>query len=441
MLVGRHCICGAVLLVIMLSPLVAQAADKRVALVIGNSAYQKTPELTNPRNDAADMVAALKKRGFHVIEGFDLDKAAFDRKVRDFSNELSGANAGLFFYAGHGLQVAGQNYLVPVDAGVSTVAALDWEMVRLDMVQRTMERATKSNVVFLDACRDNPLGRNLARSMGTRSAEIGKGLAPVESGVGTLISFSTQPGNVALDGSGRNSPFTGALVKYVASSNESLADILIRVRNDVMKQTQNTQVPWEHSALRGRFYFSAGIRPAPFTGATAQGLFDAKRFQDLKALAEKYQLALPDFDIEVPAANVPADFRRFIGIWVSEPNSDRRANMLIATRVSKDGKLDGYWLFGPPPPNSQFKYPASLFPFAGTITDRTLRFLSPVGNSKYRFTLTNEDKLDYVLSGARESTNRTFTPFWTLVTAEAQRTVGKETTRRKPAAREPPVAK
>jgi uncharacterized caspase-like protein len=188
-------------------------AQKRVALVIGNSAYQGTPALTNPRNDATAMVTALKKRGFQLIEGFDLDKAAFDRKVRDFADALSGAKVGLFFYAGHGLQVGGQNYLVPVDAKLSTAAALDWEMVRLDLVQRTMERETKTNLVFLDACRDNPLARNLARAMGTRSAEIGRGFAPVESGVGTLISFSTQPGNVALDGSGRNSPFTGALAK------------------------------------------------------------------------------------------------------------------------------------------------------------------------------------------------------------------------------------
>jgi hypothetical protein len=414
---------GFVVLAYLLASSVAQAAaEKRVALVIGNSAYQSTPPLTNPKNDASDMVAALKKRGFQVIEGFDLDKAAFDRKIRDFADALPGAIVGLFFYAGHGLQVAGQNYLVPIDAKLSTTAALDWEMVRLDLVQRTMERETKTNVVFLDACRDNPLGRNLARTMGTRSAEVGQGLAPVESGVGTLISFSTQPGNVALDGSGRNSPFTGALAKYVASSNESLSDILISVRNDVIKQTQNTQVPWEHSALTGRFYFS-GIRPAAFSGVTARGLFEAKRFQELKALAEKWQLPLPDFDIEVPAASVPADLRRFIGIWVSEPDADRRSNMLIASRVSKDGKLDGYWLFGPPAPNSRLKYPARLYPFAGTVTEQVLRFQN--GDAKYRFRLTNENKLDYFLTSPTESVNRTFTPFWTVVQAEAERSAAK----------------
>jgi len=137
-------------------------------------------------------------------------KGAFDAKVRDFAAALQGATVGVLFYAGHGLQVGGQNYLVPVDTKAETAAALDFQMVRLDLLQRTMEREAQTNIVFLDACRDNPLARNLARTMGTRSTEVGRGLAAAESGVGTLISFSTQPGNVALDGTGRNSPYAAA---------------------------------------------------------------------------------------------------------------------------------------------------------------------------------------------------------------------------------------
>src|ERR1700686_2233605 len=125
-------------------------------------------------------------------------------------------------------------------------------MVRVDVVHRVMERQANTNIIFLDACRNNPLARNLARAMGTRSSEIGRGLAQVESGVGTLISFSTQPGNVALDGAGRNSPFAGALVRHITTSGDSLGDLLIAVRNDVRKETENKQVPWENSALTGR---------------------------------------------------------------------------------------------------------------------------------------------------------------------------------------------
>jgi TRAP-type mannitol/chloroaromatic compound transport system substrate-binding protein len=134
-------------------------------------------------------------------------------------------------------------------------------MVQMSLVHRIMERETPTNILFLDACRNNPLTRNLARAMGTRSADIGRGLAKVESGVGTLISFSTQPDNVALDGTDRNSPYTEALLKHI-TSNDGLNDMLIDVRNDVRKATQNKQVPWENSALTGRFYFNPLAKPA-----------------------------------------------------------------------------------------------------------------------------------------------------------------------------------
>ncbi len=235
----------------------AALAEKRVALVIGNSKYTTAGALTNPTNDASDMAAALKPLGFEVIEGYDLDKAAFDKKIREFASVLSSAGAGVFFYAGHGLQVSGVNYLVPVDAGLLTADALDFEMVRLDTVQRVMERSTKTNILFLDACRNNPLARNLARALGTRSAEIGRGLAPAESGIGTLISFSTQPGNVALEGPGRNSPYTGPLVKNIATAAEDILTTLTTVRKEVLAATDNKQVPWENHALLSRFYFKS----------------------------------------------------------------------------------------------------------------------------------------------------------------------------------------
>jgi uncharacterized caspase-like protein len=162
------------LVVLMLLAAGAQA-EKRVALVIGNSAYQHSGTLINPTNDATDVAAALKKLGFQVLDAFDLDKVAFDRKLRDFAVALQGGEAGLFFFAGHGLQVDGQNYLVPVDAELKTASALEFEMVRLDVVQRVMENETLTNILFLDACRDNPLARNLARALGTRSSEVGRG--------------------------------------------------------------------------------------------------------------------------------------------------------------------------------------------------------------------------------------------------------------------------
>jgi len=250
-------------------------AARRVALVIGNSAYRHAGALANPRNDATDIAAALRKSDFQVLEALDVDKPAFDRKIRDFASALSDAEAGVLFYAGHGLQVAGKNYLVPIDAELTTADSLEFEMVQLDTIHRIMERQTTTNILFIDACRNNPLARNLSRAMGTRSAEIGRGLAPVESGVGTLISFSTQPGNVALDGAGRNSPYAAALIKRISTSGDDLSALLIDVRNDVRKDTQNKQIPWEHSALTGRFYFNGQRLPAASSGSTAPSVSEA----------------------------------------------------------------------------------------------------------------------------------------------------------------------
>jgi uncharacterized caspase-like protein len=264
-----HVLSRAIMAAVALSAfLMTQAQDawaqRRVALVIGNSAYKHASLLPNPKNDAADLAAVLKRLDFEVVEGHDLDKASMDRTIRNFANKLAGSQIALFFYAGHGLQVGGQNYLIPVDAQLNSGAALDFETVRLDLIQRTMERESTTNIFIVDACRDNPLARNLARALGTRSASVGRGLAAMESGEGTLISFSTQPGNVALDGTGRNSPFAAALMKHIPTPGEDLPTILINVRNDVMAATERRQVPWEHSALTARVYFTP---PKP-TGPT-----------------------------------------------------------------------------------------------------------------------------------------------------------------------------
>jgi uncharacterized caspase-like protein len=239
------------------------AAQKRVALVIGNSAYQHATALANPANDANDMSAALKELGFEVILGLNLDKRAFDARVREFSRALPDADTGVFFYAGHGLQVVGRNYLVPIDAQLQSERDLDFEANALDFILKQMEldRDGKTSIVFLDACRDNPLAGNLARSMGTRSAGVGRGLAQVQAGVGTFVAYSTQPGNVALDGQERNSPFTAALATSIKEPGRNLTSVMIDVRRKVLAATNGRQVPWDHSALTGDFYFHLASAP------------------------------------------------------------------------------------------------------------------------------------------------------------------------------------
>jgi hypothetical protein len=186
-------------------------------------------------------------------------------KVKAFTERLSGAQVGLFYYGGHGLQVSGKNYLIPVDAKLNTASDLDFGAIDIDLVLRNMEREAPTNIVFLDACRDNPLAANLASSMGTRSGAITRGLAPVEGGVGTLIAFATQPGGVALDGNGRHSPFAAALLKTIEQPGLPISDIMISVRQDVLRESGNRQVPWDHSSLTGQFYF---VPPAPAAAET-----------------------------------------------------------------------------------------------------------------------------------------------------------------------------
>ncbi len=261
---SRRLIWPCLALVLLAVPGRVAAAERRIALIIGNGAYTAAGALANPANDADDMAAALKQIGFEVLLGTNLDKRGFDGKVRDFARALAQADVALFFYAGHGLQVGGKNFLVPVDAQLQTERDLDFEGVSLDFILKQMEidREGKTNIVLLDACRDNPLARNLARTMGTRSAAVGQGLAQVQTGVGTFIAYSTQPGNVALDGKGRNSPFTTALTKALTMPHRTITSVMIEVRKDVLAATDGRQVPWDHSALTGDFYFQRVSAPS-----------------------------------------------------------------------------------------------------------------------------------------------------------------------------------
>ncbi len=264
----------------------AAHAESRIALVIGNGAYAHTTALANPGNDARQMTEALKSTGFEVIEARDTDRRQLDGALRSFADRLGSADVALFYYAGHGLQVGASNYLVPVDARLERERDLEFEAVKLDFVLRQMEidREGKTTIVFLDACRDNPLTRNLARSMGTRSTAIGRGLAPASAGLGTFIAYATQPGNVALDGQGGNSPFTAALARHMRVKGRSLPSTMIEVRKDVIAATGGKQVPWDHSAMTGDFYFLPGDA-APAQGSVSQA--PAGSAADLKALQER----------------------------------------------------------------------------------------------------------------------------------------------------------
>ena len=247
-------------LALMLMALLSQPAlaQKRIALVVGNSNYANVPVLANPANDAGDVSKALRKLGFEVIAGTDLGQADFAAKLKAFGDRIGPSDETYFFYAGHGLQAKGVNYLIPIDARLASERDLDFEAVPLDLVLRQMKMA-RTKVIMLDACRNNPFARSLARSMGTRSVSDNLGLAvTVASDLGTFIAYATQPGNVASDGEGRNSPFTQKLMAHIATPGQSITDLMMVVRNEVAVATEGRQIPWEHSALAAKFFFQQG---------------------------------------------------------------------------------------------------------------------------------------------------------------------------------------
>jgi hypothetical protein len=228
-------------------------ADKRIALIVGNSGYQNIPQLANPRNDASLMAETLRGVGFTLVGGralIDLDKVSFDSAIQNFGNQLAGADVALFYYAGHGIQVRGSNYMVPISANPAKEADVDFQLVDVALVLRQMEGSgTRLNLVILDACRNNPLaGRSFRSSSG--------GLAQMQAPEGTLISYATQPGNVALDGDGGNSPYTKALAQTVQRAGLDIFKTFNEVGLAVKRSTGGQQQPWlSSSPIDGNFYF------------------------------------------------------------------------------------------------------------------------------------------------------------------------------------------
>ncbi|HTB05133.1 MAG TPA: caspase family protein [Bradyrhizobium sp.] len=239
------------------------SAGVKLALVLGNAKYEAVPVLENPANDAADLAQALRATGFEVIEQRDATRDVMAKAVRDFSERLHGADVALFFYAGHGLQMNGENYLLPVDARIESAADVRFNTINLSDIQQEMEGSGRANIIILDACRNNPFAEKLAR--GGRGVTT-RGLGRVDAtGEGSLIVYSTQPNNVALDGSGRNSPFTAALLKHVGTQGLEVRQMISRVRGDVLQATDRRQTPWDSSSLVGDVYLAG----APAADAAA----------------------------------------------------------------------------------------------------------------------------------------------------------------------------
>ena len=246
----------------------AQTRESRVALVIGNSNYKSSP-LRNPVNDATDMANKLRSYGFEVIERHDLNARQIGSTLREFRARLSSGSVAVFFYAGHGVQIKGENYLPTVDADIRGEEDVPQQSLAMRQVMDVLGDAkTRINLVFLDACRDNPY----ARSFRSGSRGLGREGAPS----GTLISFATRPGSVAADGDGRNGLYTGSLLKAMNEKHQPIEQVLKRVVSAVKAQSNSQQEPWMEGSIEGDFCFGSCTdtafiaAPAPLPAYVAQ---------------------------------------------------------------------------------------------------------------------------------------------------------------------------
>jgi uncharacterized caspase-like protein len=243
-------------------------ADKRVALVIGNSGYETRLRLLNPSNDAQDMADLLRSLGFEVILRVNADKQNFLQALAEFSRAVSGAEVGLFFYAGHGMQFNGNNYLVPVNAQLQDEVSVRFELVALEEVQRALDRSAGVKVLVLDACRNNPLATELTRSMraSNRDASIARGLARIEQARGAVVAYSTQANEVAEDGTARNSPFTRALLDNLREPGLEIGAMFRKVAARVYEVTGGKQVPELSISLLSEVFLNRGETDAQVWG-------------------------------------------------------------------------------------------------------------------------------------------------------------------------------
>jgi uncharacterized caspase-like protein len=295
------------------------AEAKRLALVVGNSDYEHVYSLKNAAKDATDVAKALERLDFEVTLLTDTNEAGFWEKLEAFAAQADAeeVESTLFYFSGHAFQMDGANYLVPSDAALTSKEAIQNQTWRLDEIVKKLEDRNRQTLIFLDACRNNPLPE-------TQRGSTGEGLAKLQTGSGTFVAFATQPNNVTADGAGDNSPFTDALLEAMESKGISISDMMIRVRNSVEDATFGRQTPWDQSSLRAQFYFKPVVeRSATLTEAdyemiaaldpeTRNRLLEALAKTGLQideeevAIQEEAQVAAlnPSFLIEDPDAPV-----------------------------------------------------------------------------------------------------------------------------------------
>ncbi|MBS1951971.1 MAG: hypothetical protein OJF59_001090 [Cytophagales bacterium] len=346
----------------------SQSKQKRLALVIGNSHYQFANPLKNPLNDARAIASSLRSLGFEVMEYEDIKQPQMKQAINEFGQKLNDYDVGLFYYAGHGIQSKGVNYIVPIEADLKSEEEVEFDCVAADRVLAFMDAAsTKVNLIILDACRNNPFARGWQRSAG------GGGLAMMDAPKGSLIAYATSPGRTASDGESSNGLYTSALLKFMRSPSLTIEQVFKQVRNEVNDKSGGAQIPWETTSLTGEdFYLSQSqVTPSATTttsleskaneNATAKRIINLKATKvsdDDKAQAEvffsqgkisyeekKYEKAIGEFGKAIQLNPVYSDayFQRGLSYYTLADYDKAIGDFNIAIELNPKNSQAYYW--------------------------------------------------------------------------------------------------
>ncbi len=290
-----------------------QPTEKRVALVIGNGAYQNAVRLDNAVFDARAVANSFRKLGFQVVDGYNLDIDQMRAKVSEFSAALSDSKSAVVYYAGHGISVDDENYLIPTDIILRSPTDLDLNAISVSLLLKQMKRDDRVNIVILDACRDNPFAAVLAKQK-TRSLVVERGLSQIDGDLarGTLIAFASDPRSTALDGpAGEHSPFTAAFLTHLFDPGVTIDTVMSRVRNDVWEKTGHHQLPWVNTSLIGEYELNPEPAPGPTVNTASLSAVPAESSADPRHAEENLMWESAE------QSNLAADYQAYLAAFPS----------------------------------------------------------------------------------------------------------------------------
>jgi uncharacterized caspase-like protein len=380
-----------------------QSTDKRVALVIGNGAYQSAVRLDNAVFDAKAVADSFRKLGFQVVDGYDLDIDQMRSKVSEFSAALSDSKSAVIYYAGHGISVDEENYLVPTDIVLKSPTDLDLNAISVSLLLKQMKRDDRVNIVILDACRDNPFAAVLARQK-TRALVVERGLTRIDGDLarGTLIAFASDPKSTALDGpTGAHSPFTEAFLSHLFDSGVTIDTVMSRVRNDVWEKTGHHQLPWVNTSLIGEYE----LNPQPTSEPVVESAKPSTSLAEPPADSRQAQENL--LWESAQHSNLGADYQAYLSAFPAGVFAQMAKNRIASMESPRTSASQTLAMTEPTSPKTD-----ELKDNLGTAdTERALN-LSPAGEKEVQQRLTALDLYKGPVTGSLDPATRSALAEW-----------------------------